>query len=73
MNQYQRYLELNSAIEQLLLNFMETNSLNVIELDNALSKFQLKLKDQIITEFLIEAQAYQSDIDKNIQEEEIDG
>lgn len=73
MNQYQRHLELNAALEQLLSNFMSSNNLNAIELDNALSKFQLKLKDKIITEFLIEAQSQSSDIDKNIQEEEIDG
>lgn len=73
MNQYQRHLELNAALEQLLSNFMSSNNLSAIELDNALSKFQLKLKDKIITEFLIEAQSQSSDIDKNIQEEEIDG
>ena len=72
MNQYQKYLELNAALEQLLTNFMQSNSLTSIELDNAISKFQLKLKDQIIMEFLIEAQSPISDIEENT-EEEIDG
>ena len=74
MNQYQKYLELNAALEQLLTNFMQSNSLTSIELDNAISKFQLKLKDQIIMEFLIEAQMPPiSDIEENTEEEEIDG
>lgn len=72
MNQYQKYLELNAALEQLLTNFMQSNSLTSIELDNAISKFQLKLKDQIIMDFLIEAQSPISDIEENT-EEEIDG
>ena len=72
MNQYQKYLELNAALEQLLTNFMQSNNLTSIELDNAISKFQLKLKDQIIMEFLIEAQSPISDVEENI-EEEIDG
>ena len=73
MNQYQKYLELNAALEQLLTNFMQSNNLTSIELDNAISKFQLKLKDQIIMEFLIEAQTSPiSDIEENT-EEEIDG
>lgn len=72
MNQYQKYLELNAALEQLLTNFMQSNNLTSIELDNAISKFQLKLKDQIIMEFLIEAQSPISDIEENT-EEEIDG
>ena len=74
MNQYQKYLELNAALEQLLTNFMQSNNLTSIELDNAISKFQLKLKDQIIMEFLIEAQTPPiSDIEGNTEEEEIDG
>ena len=73
MNQYQKYLELNAALEQFLTNFMQSNNLTSIELDNAISKFQLKLKDQIIMEFLIEAQTPPiSDIEENT-EEEIDG
>ena len=53
---------------------MQSNNLTSIELDNAISKFQLKLKDQIIMEFLIEAQTPPiSDIEGNTEEEEIDG
>lgn len=73
LNKYQRYLEINGALEQLLINFMNSNNIDPLELDGAISKFQLKLKDQIVSLFLIEAQNQSQTQEEINTEEDIDG
>lgn len=72
MNEYQRHIEINAAVEQLLTNFMLSNKVTPIEIDNAILNFQLKIKDQIISNFLIQAQSNAMNNEENVSDTSTD-
>lgn len=76
MNTLQTRLELQGSLQQWVDSTMQQFEISAAEMEDAMSRVLLKLKDQVLQDYLIEQQrAYQEAIASSAQEikEEDDG
>lgn len=76
MNNLQTRLELQGSLQQWVDSTMQQFEISAAEMEDAMSRVLLKLKDQVLQDYLIEQQrAYQEAIASSAQEikEEDDG
>lgn len=73
-NQYQRYFEIQYSVKELINNFMQSNGVSSLEMEDALLHLLYELKDQNCKNFLIELQQNQQNnvIKEEFQEEEVE-
>lgn len=73
-NQYQRYFEIQYSVKELINNFMQSNGVSSLEMEDALLHLLYELKDQNCKNFLIELQQNQQNniAKEEFQEEEVE-
>lgn len=75
-NSYQRHFEIKYAVKEIVYNFMKSNGVSPLEMENALSYILDEIKEENYKSFLIELQSsFGQGQEEPIQEEreEIDG
>lgn len=68
MNTLQTRLELQGALNQLISSFMQQYNVSPAMMDDALSKVLLNIKELVIQEYLMAAQAASSNQQKDAKE-----
>jgi hypothetical protein len=64
----QTKIQIDETVYEMLINFMEQNQISAIDMEGALNKTLLRLKDSIMKSFLVETLAAQQDVLNQINE-----
>jgi hypothetical protein len=64
----QTKIQIDETVYEMIINFMEQNQISAIDMEGALNKTLLRLKDSIMKSFLVEALAAQQDVLNQINE-----
>jgi hypothetical protein len=64
----QTKIQIDETVYEMIVNFMEQNQISAIDMEGALNKTLLRLKDSIMKSFLVETLAAQQDVLNQINE-----
>jgi hypothetical protein len=64
----QTKIQIDETVYEMIVNFMEQNQISAIDMEGALNKTLLRLKDSIMKSFLVETLASQQDVLNQINE-----
>jgi hypothetical protein len=64
----QTKIQIDETVYEMIINFMEQNQISAIDMEGALNKTLLRLKDSIMKSFLVETLAAQQDVLNQINE-----